>query len=198
MLGLRCFGFDESKLRLDVNLDPLTQLRILSKQISNVLAALTESFGLIREPCTALLNYVLSDRKVDQVTFARNAFTIHNVEFAFPEWRSTFVLNNLYTRPVADNPVAVFNGTDTPNIQPKARVKFQCLAARCGFRVREIPVTRAYPNTGVVPTKIKGWRGNWHILMTLLRACGGLYNPSRSGVYSPLLPGKEGCGWPMR
>jgi len=50
-------------------------------------------------------------------------------------------------------------------------------AARLGFGVTEIPVTRAYPAHGGVPTKIKGLRGNTLILKTLARACLGGYDP---------------------
>ena len=50
-------------------------------------------------------------------------------------------------------------------------------AARLGFRVAEIPVTRAYPADGRVPTKIRGLRGNALILETLARACLGAYDP---------------------
>lgn len=50
-------------------------------------------------------------------------------------------------------------------------------AARLGFRITEIPVTRAYPAHGTVPTKIRGLRGNLLILDTLFRACLGRYNP---------------------
>jgi hypothetical protein len=50
-------------------------------------------------------------------------------------------------------------------------------AARLGFRVKELPVTRAYPATGGVPTKIKGFRGNWNVLMTLVRACLSRFDP---------------------
>jgi hypothetical protein len=31
-------------------------------------------------------------------------------------------------------------------------------AARLGFKVKQIPVKRAYPDDGTVPTKIHGWR----------------------------------------
>ncbi len=51
-------------------------------------------------------------------------------------------------------------------------------AARLGFRVTELPVTRAYPAHGGVPTKIKGMRGNALILSTLAKACLGAFNPS--------------------
>ena len=50
-------------------------------------------------------------------------------------------------------------------------------AARLGLGVAEIPVTRAYPAHGGVPTKIKGLRGNTLILKTLARACLGSYDP---------------------
>lgn len=52
-------------------------------------------------------------------------------------------------------------------------------AARLGFRVREVPVTRAYPKRGPVPTKIRGWSGNWRVLRTLLAACTGRFDPGR-------------------
>lgn len=51
-------------------------------------------------------------------------------------------------------------------------------AARLGFQVREIPVTRAYPTQGKTPTKISGWRGNWRVLRTLWAACRGRFNPT--------------------
>jgi hypothetical protein len=52
-------------------------------------------------------------------------------------------------------------------------------AARLGYRCRELPVTRAYPATGKVPTKISKVRGNLLVLATLFRACAGSYNPPR-------------------
>jgi len=41
-------------------------------------------------------------------------------------------------------------------------------ACRYGFRTAEIPVIRAYPSTGPVPTKITGLRGHWRMLKPLL------------------------------
>jgi glycosyltransferase involved in cell wall biosynthesis len=51
-------------------------------------------------------------------------------------------------------------------------------AARLGFRVAELPVTRRYPAAGPVPSKIRGWRGNVHVLRTLWRAVRGAYTPT--------------------
>jgi glycosyltransferase involved in cell wall biosynthesis len=49
-------------------------------------------------------------------------------------------------------------------------------AVRRGYRVKELPVTRTYPLQGNTPSKIRGWRGNLNILVTLLRTCFGDYN----------------------
>lgn len=51
-------------------------------------------------------------------------------------------------------------------------------APRQGFRVKEIPVTRAYPAHGPTPSKIHGLSGNINILRTLWRVCAGQFNPT--------------------
>jgi glycosyltransferase involved in cell wall biosynthesis len=50
-------------------------------------------------------------------------------------------------------------------------------AARLGFNVCEIPVTRRYPARGPTPTKITPVRGNLRVLCCLFAACLGRYNP---------------------
>jgi hypothetical protein len=50
-------------------------------------------------------------------------------------------------------------------------------AARLGLRVKEVPVTRAYPAEGKTPTKIHGLRGNFRVLRTLLEACLHRFDP---------------------
>lgn len=50
-------------------------------------------------------------------------------------------------------------------------------AARLGYRVREVPVTRAYPAHGPAPTKISPIKGNLKVLACLFKACAGHYNP---------------------
>jgi dolichol-phosphate mannosyltransferase len=49
-------------------------------------------------------------------------------------------------------------------------------AARLGFTVREIPVTRRYPSKGPVPTKLSPLRGNLTVIKCLLSACLGHYD----------------------
>ena len=50
-------------------------------------------------------------------------------------------------------------------------------AARLGFSIQEVPVTRAYPAGAPAPTKISPVRGNLQVLQTLFRAVRGYYNP---------------------
>jgi len=49
-------------------------------------------------------------------------------------------------------------------------------AARLGYSVKEIPVTRTYPH-GKVPTKISPVKGNLKVLNQLFKAVLGRYNP---------------------
>jgi dolichol-phosphate mannosyltransferase len=51
-------------------------------------------------------------------------------------------------------------------------------AARLGYKVIELPVTRAYPATGPTPTKISPIKGNLLVMKTLIQTCLGYYNPS--------------------
>lgn len=50
-------------------------------------------------------------------------------------------------------------------------------ASQLGFKVCEIPVTRAYPKEGKVPTKISFFGGNWGLLKILFKNMVGMYNP---------------------
>lgn len=52
------------------------------------------------------------------------------------------------------------------------------MAPRLGYRVKELPVSRVYPAAGPTPSKIKGFRGNLHILSQLFKAALGYYRPS--------------------
>lgn len=53
-------------------------------------------------------------------------------------------------------------------------------AARLGYRVTEVPVTRAYPDKGPTPTKISPWKGSLLVLKTLFKACLHHYDPPRT------------------
>lgn len=50
-------------------------------------------------------------------------------------------------------------------------------AGKLGYTVEEVGVARGYPDHGPTPTKIKGWRGKWDILVQTARAAFGAYGP---------------------
>ncbi len=50
-------------------------------------------------------------------------------------------------------------------------------ASQIGLKVTELGVTRAYPNSGPVPTKITGLRGKLRLIAELFRTALGAYHP---------------------
>jgi dolichol-phosphate mannosyltransferase len=62
---------------------------------------------------------------------------------------------------------------DTYNLHYYLSVK----APRLGYRVRELPVRRAYPASGPTPSKIAGFAGKLAILKLLLLTAMGRYDP---------------------
>jgi len=50
-------------------------------------------------------------------------------------------------------------------------------SARLGYRVKELPVTRVYPPSGPVPSKISGFSGKLSILKLLFMAAASRYDP---------------------
>ena len=73
-----------------------------------------------------------------------------------------------------------------PRVQPFRRefVRFNLQfyliyrAAKLGFKVREIPVVRTYPDDGSVPTKIVSLHSKYLIIKELLLTVTGRYNPA--------------------
>lgn len=51
-------------------------------------------------------------------------------------------------------------------------------ANQLGYKSTEIPVTRQYPPSGEVPTKIKDLSSYWDLIATVLKAATGQFNPS--------------------
>ena len=50
-------------------------------------------------------------------------------------------------------------------------------ATQIGMKACEIPVTRAYPKSGKVPTKISFFKGNMELMRILIKNMFGCYNP---------------------
>lgn len=77
-------------------------------------------------------------------------------------------------RVLNDPRIAVFRDIfDTYNLHYYLSIR----TARLGYRITEIPVTRAYPKDGPTPSKIGGFKGKFHVLKQMFLACIGAYNP---------------------
>ena len=50
-------------------------------------------------------------------------------------------------------------------------------APKTGLRIKEIPVTRCYPDRGEIPTKISSIKGNWNLFAILFKVLIGRFNP---------------------
>jgi dolichol-phosphate mannosyltransferase len=75
---------------------------------------------------------------------------------------------------LTDKKLKVFRDIfDTYNLHYYISVR----APRLGFRIAEVPVSRAYPKTGKTPTKISNVSGKILVLKQLFSAALGLYNP---------------------
>lgn len=54
-------------------------------------------------------------------------------------------------------------------------------ATQIGMKACEIPVTRAYPRKGKIPTKISFFKGNSELMKILVKNARGEYNPEKVG-----------------
>lgn len=77
-----------------------------------------------------------------------------------------------------------------PNVQPFRDIfeTYELLAYlsvradQLGFKTKEIPVTRKYPDDGMVPTKINSFRGNFELITILLKLALKSFNPKNSSL----------------
>src|SRR6185503_6256427 len=138
--GLRSLGLftnRQPQLHLYVPLDLTQDLRVFSQRRLCIFPALAQSFAFVRKPRATLFHRALHHREIQQVTFARNAFAIHDVKFTFAERRRDFVLRHLHFRAIANHAIAVFDRADAPDIESQRRVKLERTPASRRFRIAE-------------------------------------------------------------
>src|SRR6266478_6207854 len=75
---------------------------VFSEEDTRVLAALAHALAAKADPRAALFEHALFNAQIDQVDFARDAFTVDDVEFRFAEGRGDFVLHYFRARTRAD------------------------------------------------------------------------------------------------
>src|SRR5437764_1052708 len=131
------FAHGHSQRALHIILYLLKDYWLILQSLLRVLTTLAESLALVREPRTALFNYAIVRREIEQVAFLRNAFAVHDVEFAFTEWRRDFILRDFHLRAIAHDTIAVLDRADAANVETKRRIEFQRAAAASSLRTAE-------------------------------------------------------------
>src|SRR4030095_5807668 len=131
---LRFLGLSESEKDFPIVLDPIPKLVIFFEKVLHVLASLAEAFAFVREPRTAFFDDVVVRRDIDEIAFAWDAFAVHDVEFRVAKRRCAFVLDDLHTRPVSDDAIAILDRTNTPNIKPEAHIELKSFSRGWRFR----------------------------------------------------------------
>src|SRR5712692_5568011 len=58
---------------------------VVFEELARILAALANALALVAEPSAGFLEQVEIHGQIDEVTFARDAFAVHDVEFSFTE-----------------------------------------------------------------------------------------------------------------
>src|SRR5205807_1711136 len=107
------------------------------QELLGVLASLANAFALIAEPSAGLLHQIVVHAQVQQVTFAGDAFAVHDVELGLAKGRGRLVLYHFDLGARAHDGIAIFDGCDTANINANTRVELQRASAGRGFRIAE-------------------------------------------------------------
>src|SRR5262249_8356738 len=89
----------------------------------------------------ALLDKIVLDAQIDQVTLFRDAFAVHDVELGFTEGRGQLVLHHFDLCAIADHCLAFLYGSDAADIGADASVELESAASGRRFGVAE-----HYPN----------------------------------------------------
>src|SRR6185437_847560 len=110
---------------------------IFFQELLRILASLANPLTFIAEPGSGFLHHTLVHSQVQQVSFAGDAFSVHDVKFGLSEGRSRFVLYNLDFSPRAYHQIGVFDGGNAADIHADGRIKLERPATSGGFRVAE-------------------------------------------------------------
>src|SRR5215471_8469426 len=73
---------DQAQMLANVGLDLLANIGIVLEKLLGVFSSLADALALVAEPRTALLDHILRHAKIHEVTFARDAFAVNDVEFS--------------------------------------------------------------------------------------------------------------------
>src|SRR5476649_1672794 len=113
------------------------QLRTFFQEGARIILTLADTFAVIAVPGTRLLDDLRIRTQIEDLAFARRAFSIKDVEVGFLERRRDLVLDDLDLGFVADHFVARFDRAGTADVQAHGSVELQGVTAGRRFRAAE-------------------------------------------------------------
>src|SRR5471032_651527 len=104
---------------------------------ARIILTLADTFAVIAVPGTRLLDDLRIRTQIEDLAFARRAFSIKDVEVGFLERRRDLVLDDLDLGFVADHFVTRFDRAGAADVQAHGSVEFQGVTAGRRFRAAE-------------------------------------------------------------
>src|SRR5262252_6089760 len=106
-----------AELLLDLLLNLVGEIGVVTQEVPRVLLALAELVALVGVPGTGLADDVLLHPEVDQATLPADAETKQNVKLRGAEWRRALVLDDLDLGAAADGLGAVLERLDPAYVE---------------------------------------------------------------------------------
>src|ERR1700722_5418648 len=103
----------------------------------NVVLTLPDAIALIGVPRPGLVDDAVRAGEVDDLTFAGDALSVHDLELSLAERRGALVLHDLHARHVAGHFLPLFDGADATDIETHGGIELQRVTTGRGLRTAE-------------------------------------------------------------
>src|SRR4051794_21078436 len=118
-------GGADAELLLDLLLDLVGEVGVVTQEGADVLLALAELVALVRVPGAGLADEAVLDAGIDDAALAAEPETPDQVELRLLERRGDLVLHDLDADPAADRVGALLEGLDAADVEADRRVELQ-------------------------------------------------------------------------
>src|SRR6056297_1718775 len=109
----------------------LLNLGVLLQKSPNIFFPLTQPFGTIGIPRSALVNKTILNAQIKQFTFLGDSGTIEYIKLSLPKGWSYLVFDYFDLDPVSIDFLFIFQGLNLSDIKTYRRIKLQSIAACC-------------------------------------------------------------------
>src|SRR5258707_10225048 len=114
----RLLPYRHSQLYLHFPLNFLQELGSVFQHLLGILPALAKSLALVRKPGTTFLHGSMNNGEIQQISFTRNTFAVHDIELTFSKRWSHLVLGYRYFCAIANAAIAVLTDPNATCIKP--------------------------------------------------------------------------------